>query len=213
MATPETSSVRRKPGRPSSSSRDDVVKAALDAYLHGRRIDLRAIATELGISRTTIYRWFGSRERLIGEILVLTAKPLHDQARDEAGGEGAERLLATFDRFNRAINGAGALRHFVAQERDAAVRIITDGRGVVQPSLVAWITEDIVDETERGAFEPQIDPPTLGYAIVRLAEAFLFIDTTARMEGDVDSLCVVEAALLGFQDPHAASAQLANRAS
>jgi hypothetical protein len=38
---------------------------------------------------------------------------------------------------------------------------------------------------------------TLGYAIVRLAEAFPFNDAAAGMRGDVDRLRDVEAALLG----------------
>ena len=42
--------------------------AALHRYLRGRRIDVQAIAVELGLGRATIYRWFGSREELIGEV-------------------------------------------------------------------------------------------------------------------------------------------------
>jgi AcrR family transcriptional regulator len=34
----------------------------MDQYLHGRRIDVQAIAAQLGLGRATIYRWFGSRE-------------------------------------------------------------------------------------------------------------------------------------------------------
>ena len=49
------------------------------------------------------------------------------------------------------------------------------------------------DET----FHPPVEPSTLAYAIVRLAEAFLFSDTTAAMRGDVDRLREIEAALLG----------------
>jgi hypothetical protein len=42
-----------------------------------------------------------------------------------------------------------------------------------------------------------VEPATLGYAIVRLAEAFLFNDAVAGMRGDVDRLREVEAAILG----------------
>src|SRR3954471_16132451 len=187
----------RPPGRPAAATRDEVLAAAMDRYLHGLRIDVQAIAAELGLGRTTIYRWFGSREELVGEVLVRAAEPLLADARDGARGRGARLLLSTFDRFNRGLAGAPALRTFVSSERDAA-RIITSGKGPVQPRIVAMITALIEDEVRKGAYDPPVEPATLGYAIVRLAEAFLFNDT-GDLLGDVDRLREVEAALLGVQ--------------
>ena len=57
---------------------------AMQRYLRGQRIDVQAIAAELGLGRTTIYRWFGSREGLIGEVLNAAADPLLDAARAQA---------------------------------------------------------------------------------------------------------------------------------
>jgi AcrR family transcriptional regulator len=167
-------------------------------YLRGRRIDVQAIAAELGLGRTTIYRWFGSREELIGHVLIQAAEPLLEDARAGARGRGGRALLDTFDRFNRSLAAAPALRQFVEQERDAALRIITAG-GIVQPRLVERITGLIEEEARSGAYDPPVEPATLGYAIVRLAEAFLFNDAAAGMRGDVDRLREVEAAILGVR--------------
>ena len=93
---------------------------------------------------------------------------------------------------------APALRRFVEVERDAALRIICSGAGVVQPRIVAMIAEVIEDEVRAGRYEPAVEPATLAYAIVKLAEAFLFSDAVAGMRGDVDRLREVEAALLGI---------------
>jgi len=169
----------------------------MDRFLRGGRIDIRAIAAELGLARPTIYRWLGSREDLIGEVLILAADPLLDEARASARGRGGRVLLDTFDRFNRSLADAPALRQFVEQEHDAALRIICSGAGRVQPHLVARIAELIEDEVRRGSYEPRVEPSTLAYAIVRLAEAFLFNDAVAGMRGDVDRLREIEAALLG----------------
>jgi len=193
--------IARKRGRPPAASRDDVLAAAMHRYLRGQRVDVQAIAAELGLGRATIYRWFGSREELIGEVLAGAADPLLDAARAGARGRGGRALLDTFDRFNRSLADAPALRHFVEQERDAAVRIITSGAGNVQPHIVARIREVIEHEVHRGTYEPPVDPATLAYAIVRLAEAFLFNDAAAGMRGDVDRLREVEAALLGVTVP------------
>jgi AcrR family transcriptional regulator len=186
-------------GRPAAASREDVLAAALYRYLRGQRVELQAIAAELGVARTTIYRWFGSRDKLLGEVLFRAAEPLLDDARASVRGKGAPALLDTFDRFNRGLADSPALRKFLEQERDAALRIITSGAGGLQPRIVERISGLIKDEVEAENYDPPVDPDTLGYAIVRLAEAFLFNDAAAGMRGDVDRLREVEAAILGVK--------------
>jgi AcrR family transcriptional regulator len=185
----------RPRGRPPAASRDDVLGAALHRYLRGRRVDVQEIASDLGLGRTTIYRWFGSREGLLGEVLVAAAEPLLAGARAATRERGGRALLDTFDRFNRSLADAPALREFLRRERRAALRVITSSEGPVQPRIVARITALIEAEVRDGTYAPPVEPATLGYAIVRLAEAFLFSDE--GMRGDVDRLREVEAALLG----------------
>jgi AcrR family transcriptional regulator len=194
---PETApTLGRRRGRKPAASRDDVLDAALDRYLHGERIDVRAISSRLGLGRTTIYRWFGSREGLVGETVALAAASLFAEARSSAEGRGGAALLDTFDRINRGLAAAPALRSFLELERDA-LRILTSSGGIVQPRAVATIQRFIEDEVRAGAYGPPVEPSTLAYAIVRLAEAFLFNDATAAVRGDVDRLREIEAALLG----------------
>jgi AcrR family transcriptional regulator len=192
----EPATLDRRRGRPAAASRDDVLHLALNRYLHGDRIDVQAIAAELGLGRTTVYRWFGSREGLVGETVAAAAEPLFDDARVAAKGEGGAALLDTFDRINRALAAAPALRSFLALERDA-LRMLTSSGGVVHRRAVAKIQSFIEAEVHSGTYEPRVDPSTLAYAIVRLAEAFLFNDATAAMRSDVERLREIEAALLG----------------
>jgi AcrR family transcriptional regulator len=188
---------RARRGRPASASRENVLDAAMRRYLRGRRVDVRSIAAELGLGRSTIYRWFGSRENLIGEVLIRAGDPLLDAARAEAGGRGATALLDTFDHMNRSLAAAPALRQFLEQEQATALRIITSSAGVVQPHWVSRITALIEHEVRAGDYEPPVEPATLGYAIVRLAEAFLYNDAAIGIRGEVERLREVEAALLG----------------
>ena len=180
-----------------------MLEAALRRYLRGRRVDVRRIATELGIGRTTVYRWFGSREGLVGEVLVRAVEPLIAEARAGASGTGGDALLDTFDRINRSLAAAPALRRFLEQERDA-LRILTSSAGGVHPRMVERVAALIDDEVAAGTYEPPVDSATLGYAIVRLAEAFLYSDADG-LRGDVERLRDVEAALLGVRHaPHEA---------
>jgi AcrR family transcriptional regulator len=188
---------QRKRGPAPGATREEVLALARAHWLDCRRIDVQAIAAECGVGRATVYRWFGSRETLLGEVLVRAADPLLDVARAEARGRGGRALLDTFDRFNRSLIAAPALRQYVEQEREGALRVITSGAGVVEPHLVGRIGALIDEEVARGAYEPPVETATLAYAIVRLAEAFLFSDVATGIRGDVEKLRAVEAALLG----------------
>src|SRR5436305_12388223 len=95
-------------GRPAAASPADVIALALHHYLRGRRVDVSAMAGELGIGRTTIYRWFGTREQLVGTVVALAAEDVLTGIEAAAKGRGAGRLLEIFDRFNRALADAPA---------------------------------------------------------------------------------------------------------
>jgi AcrR family transcriptional regulator len=189
----------RPRGRPAAASREDVLEAGLHRYLRGRRVDVQAIAAELGLGRATVYRWFGSREKLLGEVIIRATEPVLQECRKGLAGKGGPGLLETFDRFNRALADAPALRSFMEQEHDAALRIIASGAGIVQPRIVELIAGLIAEEADAGTYEPTVEPSVLGYAIVKLAQAFLFNDAVVGIRGDVDRLREVEAALLGVE--------------
>jgi AcrR family transcriptional regulator len=174
-----------------------VLAVVMRRYLRGQRVDVQAVAAELGLGRTTVYRWFGSREELIGEVIARAAEPVLVDARRAARGTGAPALLETFDRFNRAIAASAALRGFVEREREAALRVLTSSGGRVQPRIVELITALIEREVSSGAYTPPTEPATLAYAIVRLAEAFIYTDVGAGVVGEVERLREVEAAMLG----------------
>jgi AcrR family transcriptional regulator len=169
-------------------------------FLGGERIDLQAIAADLGLSRMTIYRWFGSRDGLIGRVLVRGAGGLFDTARARARGNGAEFLLDVADRFNHSLAANPALRQFIAQERDVGLRILASDTSIVRASIIERFAALIDEQTEAGHYVPPADPATLAYAAVRLTEAFLYYDVRPGIRGDVDQLRVVLAPLLGARD-------------
>jgi AcrR family transcriptional regulator len=177
-----------------AASRADVLASARRRYLDGERLDVSAIAAELGLARATIYRWFGSRDRLVGEVIAREAEEYFATVRARVKGRGAAALLETFDQINRGLVGSVALRRFLEQERESALRLLTSSDGVVQQASVAAIAALIEAEE---AYEPPVDAVTLAYAIVRLAEAFIYNDALAGIRGDVEGLRQVEAALLG----------------
>ena len=167
-----------------------------ELYLSGRRVDVTVVASRLGLGRATIYRWFGSREALLGEVIARQLELLVARKRAEVRRRGAAGLLEVLDRVNQTLTRARAVRRLLEQERASAMRMLTSSAGVVEPRAVACVQALIEEEMTRG-YKPPTDPGTLAYALVQLRHAFLWNDATSGVRGDYERLREVQAALLG----------------
>jgi AcrR family transcriptional regulator len=192
-------------GRPATASREDVLRLVREQYLNGERVDLTVVAAQLGLGRATIYRWFGSREALLGQVIAEQLEALTARKRREVRRPGAQGLVEVFDRINRTLTRSRALRTLLEQERDSAMRLLTSSGGLVQPRAVASVKALIDAEVEAGRYEPPADTGALAYAVVRLCEAFLYNDAAIGIRGDYERLREVQAALLGI--PHGGSSR------
>jgi AcrR family transcriptional regulator len=199
-------------GRPATASRADVLAVVTAQFVAGERVDLTVVARQLGLGRATIYRWFGSRESLLGEVIAREFETVVQRKRNQVRRRGAAGLLDVFDGINRSLTRSLALRRLLEQERAGAMRMLTASNGIVQPRSVACIRQLIEDEVSAGRYDPPADPGTLAYAIVRLAEAFLFNDAAFGIRGDHQRLREVEAALLGVHAARARAPRTRSRA-
>ena len=186
-----------RPGRPAAASREDALALATERFLAGERVDVRGIALELGLARATMHRWFGTRETFLGEVLAALAEERLLAIRSATAGTGARALLDCFDGFNRELAATRGLRALLAQEQERALRVLTWSGGIVQPRMVAAVERVICAEVDAGTFAPAVAPESLAYAIVRLAESFLYNDAIIGIRGDTERLREVEAVLLG----------------
>jgi AcrR family transcriptional regulator len=172
--------------------------AARRHYLAGRRIDMQALANELGISRATLYRWTGPREQLISDVVFSLSDAVFEQAkRETAQLSGSARLIAVFRRHVAALVEARPLQVFLQQETHAALRILTSRGGSVQYRTVVRLAELYRDEQCRGGFHPRADPDALAYAVVRITEGFIYNDAILAVEPAVDEAAAIVELLLG----------------
>jgi AcrR family transcriptional regulator len=190
-----------------------VLAVAKASYLAGKRVDMQATARELGLGRVTMYRWFQTREGLLGEAIAELAEDRLRTIRARVRRRGAEGLLEVFDRFNRDVIEADGLRALLEQEKERALRLLTSTSGPVQPRIVAATQALIDEEAQAGRFAPAIDAGLLAYGIVRLGEAFLYNDALFGLRGDTDQLKEIEAVLLGLRGAAAPLADSAKRAT
>src|SRR6185312_2059561 len=199
MPAAEPSLAPGRPGRPAAATREAALALARSRYMAGERIDVQAIARELGLARATMHRWFHTRELLLGELLAELGEERLRVLRARVRGDGPRALLDTFDAFNRELAASEGMRSLLVSETELGLRVLTSVSGVVKPSMVAAVKSLIEDERAAG-YEPALAPDLLAYAIVRLAEAFLYQDAAAGVRSDNARLRQIEAALLGL-DP------------
>ncbi|WP_405135332.1 QsdR family transcriptional regulator [Nocardia sp. NBC_01388] len=185
----------RTPGRPASASRDDVLKAAITMFLAGKRVDVNAIAAQLGVGRASIYRWFGSRDGLLGAAIAGQLERMVGAADRRCRSSGGRRLNDVLDHTIHWLVEDDSLRTYFDNESTAALRLITRSDGVVHQAAVA-IVEQLIEQAQEQGYRPPIERNTLAYALVRLWEAFLYNDAVAGFRGDVERLQQVQAALL-----------------
>jgi AcrR family transcriptional regulator len=189
-----------RPGRPAASTREAALRLARKRFLACERVDVQAIARELGLARATMHRWFQTRELLLGEVLGALGEERLLALRSELGGSGAPALLDTLDRYNREVAATRGMRALFAQEQERALRILTSSAGLVEPRVVACIERLIDVEVQNGSFVLPTSPAVLAYALVRLGEAFLYNDAIAGIRGDTTRLRQIETALLGISE-------------
>ncbi|MFD0363400.1 QsdR family transcriptional regulator [Nocardia sp. GCM10030253] len=194
-----TSGAARPVGRPAAATQQQVLDAASAQFLASERVDVQAIAAELGLSRATIYRWFGSRDGLLGAVMVAEFNRMVEAARMRSVGTGARRVLWMLDRVARWLARNQPYRYFIATEQATAGRIITTSDGPVQPKVVAAVA-GLIDVAVVEGYENRLDTATFAYALVRLIEAFLYQDAVTGIRGDVDRLRDVLEVILGL-DP------------
>ena len=125
--------------------RGDGLELARAAFLAGERVEMAAIAAQLDISQATIYRWFGSRERLLEQVIDAIAREFIAATRAETRGEGDERVLDFVRRFMEVTVTLEPVRAFVAREPQLALRLLLGEAGVVRRTLREALADVIAE--------------------------------------------------------------------
>ncbi len=181
-----------------------IFAAAVDTFVAGQRLDMRELARRVGVARATLYRQAGNREQLLDQVLWWRARRLlADQVRVSAHLTGTDRLTAVIGGVLRAIGTDRPVRVFLESDPETALRVLTGSRSTVHQGMAAAL-ENLIDlERARGAFDASLDTPTLAFAIVRVADGFLYTDVIAdRGPGTGRAVIAIEALLRGLDLVH-----------
>jgi AcrR family transcriptional regulator len=134
-------------------TREDALQLARSTYDAGERVDVQTLAWQLGLSRATLHRWFGTREQLLSEVLDQLIAEFVDVAHAQAVGQGNERVFDFIRRLMELTFGFEPSRVFIRREPELALRLALSEGGAVHRRVAEGV-ERILVET-RPATEAQ----------------------------------------------------------
>jgi hypothetical protein len=86
----------------------------------------------------------------------------------------------------RYIATSAAYHAFMQRDPQKALRIVASKNGPVQRRTIALHEELLEEEVRRGALRLPVDTHTMAYALVRIAESFLYADAISGDAADVE---------------------------
>lgn len=162
--------------RPPRTGPLDAFKLARRKWQGAERIDMSALAKELGINRVTLYRWVGSREQLLVEVIWSLAERTLQKLDDGTDETGAERVVQVASGFVDAVIANRGMKFWLAEEGESAMRLLTLRGPGYQARLIGWHERLLREEADGGRLELPADLHEVAYVIVRLIESYVYLD-------------------------------------
>jgi AcrR family transcriptional regulator len=170
---PGPSGALRTGARP---ERSDALRLARHRFRAGERVDMTALADELGINRVTLYRWVGSRHQLLVEVLWSLAERVFGWAQEQADGVGGQRVVQVVTRFVDRVIADPGMQRFLSDEGELAMRLLTRADHHFQPRLTAAVHGLLHQEAANGRLDLPVDLEEVAFAIVRIIESYTYLD-------------------------------------
>jgi AcrR family transcriptional regulator len=183
--------------RTRTSSAERAFRLARRAFIRGERIEMQDLATELGVDRTTLFRWVGNRDRLLTDILTSLASATFRDIDKAVDGSGAARVVQAAELYAGTLIASDYYRAFLNRDPERALRLISTKASPLQRQIVTYFEEILVEEELAGRFKHPLPTPDLAYLIVRVLESFLYSDLITGEQPDAAKVRSAVGALLG----------------
>jgi len=164
----------------------DALRVAREQWLGSGRLDMGRLAAELGVSRATLYRWVGTKEQLLGEVLWTFAQAAIRDARATARGSGPDYVADSIEHYMRAASQFEPVTRLVAQDPELALRVLASKHSPMQRRSIAAMRSQLAEQVQAGALQPALDLDDLAYMIVRIVESYLYSDVIAGRSPDIE---------------------------
>lgn len=165
-------------------------------FVAGERLDMQALAAELGIDRSTLFRWLGNRDQLLAAILISLTEPAIREADGKADQTGGARIALTAYHYSQALIDSEFFQAYLKRESDRALRLLTSKASPVQAYVVGIFERMVEQERDRGNLAHALSSYDLAYLVVRVIESFVYADIITGDSPDATKIRDSVAALL-----------------
>jgi AcrR family transcriptional regulator len=145
---------------------------ARQLFQSGERMDMGRLADDLGVARTTLYRWTGDRDRLLTDVLWAETKGVIDALAEQAKGRPYPHAESIAIGFIDLLCGSQAVRSFLHTEGQRALLTLTVPSSTYRSRLLDSVTAIIETDVEHG-YKPPETPRLLADGVISLTERFL----------------------------------------
>lgn len=142
------------------------------------------LAEELGVNRVTLYRWFGSRDDFIVEVVWSLALRTFDYVEGKVSRKGAERVVAIVTGFLDTIINNPGVQRWLGEDGEHAMRLLTSPRTNFQRRMIDVVYELLKEEADAARLELPVDLHELAYVIVRVIESYTYLDLITGEQPD-----------------------------
>ncbi|MCB0857515.1 MAG: hypothetical protein KDB57_05265 [Solirubrobacterales bacterium] len=174
------------PSEPRDSGPLRALRLGISTFMARERIDMSAMARQLDINRATLYRWVGSREQFLAEMIwQLTISSLHRLER-QIRSTGPDRVIDITIEFAAQVIDNPGMKHWLATEGESAMALLTRSEAGYQPRLIGWVEESIDGQVESGYMRlPEgVESHDLAYVIERVMAGFIYLDLITGEQPD-----------------------------
>ena len=171
-------------------SYDEVVAGGRAHFAKQGTIGLDDLASELAVSRATLYRLIDGRDRLLGDVLWSLGEPILRGAIAQIGTASVDAILEISLAFYRKMAAATPFRTFLETEPGTAVRVLFTPAGGVH-ERAAGVQKEIFEAARNNGLELADDLDGLAYLYVRIVESLLYADL---LSGRAPDLTLIERA-------------------
>ena len=174
------------PREPEDSGPLRALRLGVRKFMARERIDMSAMARELDINRATLYRWVGSREQFLVEMIWQLTERSLDRLEAEVESTGPERIIDVTIRFAREVIDNPGMQHWLATEGESAMGMLTRSEAGYQPRLINWVEDSIERQVAAGEMKlPEgVEPHDLAYVIERVMAGYIYLDLITGEEPD-----------------------------
>ncbi|TCP51900.1 hypothetical protein EV191_10664 [Tamaricihabitans halophyticus] len=179
------------------------VRLARKKLMAGERLDINAMAAELGIDRTTLFRRVGNRDQLVMSAILSITVPTLTRIIASAEGSGVTKIAYVVETYARASIEAEWFRRWIERDPERALRLLTSKASPLQQHVVTVFEELLIDEHAKAPIGTPLPIRDMAYLLIRILESFVYSDLIAGDEPDWTKVGPAVSALLRPDQPDA----------